>query len=91
MEELIAELATSLRDAGDEREKIAAAFSKFIELGFPICNSPSALWEFVGTALRRAGLDATEQDRRLRIYSTVSHARFGSGRPLPPDWPWHES
>lgn len=89
VEEAVAELAAGLLAAGDDRERIAAAYRRFIDAGFPVCGSPSALWDYVGTALRRAGYDAPERDRRLRIYSTISWERFGT-RPYPPGWPWHE-
>ncbi len=86
---MIADLVAALHAAGEDRERIAAAFGRFIDAGLPVCGSPSALWDHLGTALRRAGYDAAGRDRRTRIYSTVSHQRFG-GRPLPSDWPWHE-
>jgi hypothetical protein len=90
MDTVIVDLVARLHAAGDDRERIATALTRFIEAGLPVCGSPSALWEYLDKALRRAGYDPAERDRRTRIYSTVAHHRFGDGRPLPPDWPWHE-
>ena len=82
--------AAGLRSAGDERAAIVAVFERFIDEGISIVYSPSALWDYVSTVIRRAGFDTSQWDRRMRIYSTVSNQRFQGGRPYGPDWPWNE-
>jgi hypothetical protein len=82
--------AAGLRSAGEDRAAIIAVFERFIDEGMALVHSPSALWDHVGTAIRRAGFDASQRDRRMRIYSTVSNRRFQGGRPYGPDWPWNE-
>jgi hypothetical protein len=89
VDEVVAELAAALLAAGNDREQVAAAFGRFIDAGLPICGSPSALWGYVSMALRKAGCDAAETDRRMRVYWTVSWERFCTV-PYAPNWPWHE-
>jgi hypothetical protein len=55
-----------------------------------IMNSPSAMWDFFGTVLHRAGFNEQQKDWRTRIFSTVTNEVFQGGHPYPPDWPWHE-
>ena len=83
--------AAALRSVGDDRAAIIAVFERFLDEGMAIVYSPSAMWDYVGMALRRAGFDASQRDRRMRIFSTVTNWRFQGGRPYPPDWPWHET
>lgn len=90
MDALIERTATGLCAAGDDRAAIIAVIRPFLANGMEIVGSPSALWGYFDTVLRRAGFNATQQDWRLRIYSTVTQEVFGGGRPYPPDWPWHE-
>jgi hypothetical protein len=85
-----ADTAAELRAAGDDREPIAAVIRSFLDRALDVLYHPSALWFEFEAALRQAGFDAVQRDRRMRIYGTVSHERFGGGRPLPPDWPWFE-
>jgi hypothetical protein len=73
--------AAGLRSAGDDRAAIIAVFERFIEEGMAIVYSPSALWDYISMAIGRAGFDASQRDRRMRIYSTVSNRRFQGGRP----------
>jgi hypothetical protein len=87
MDALIRQTAAQMREARDDREAIIATIRHFLDAGMKIVYSGVAMWEFFITALRRAGFDAQEQDRRTRIFSTVIMA----GQHLPPDWPWHES
>jgi hypothetical protein len=82
--------AAGLRSAGDDRAPIIAVFERFIDEGMALVHSPSALWDYVSMAIRQAGFDASQWDRRMRIYSTVSNQRFQGGRPYGPDWPWNE-
>ena len=83
--------AAGLRSAGDDRASIIAVFERFLDEGMVIVYSPSAMWDYVSMAIRRAGFDASQRDRRMRIYSTVTNRRFQGGRPYPPGWPWHEA
>ena len=83
--------AAALRSAGDDRAAILAVLERFLDEGLAIVYSPSAMWEYASMAMRRAGFDASQEDRGLRIYSTVTNRRFQGGRPYPPDWPWHEA
>jgi hypothetical protein len=77
--------AAGLRSAGDDRAAILAVFEGFIDEGMPLIHSPSALWDYVSTVILRAAFDASQRDRRMRIYSTVSNQRFSGGRPYGPD------
>jgi hypothetical protein len=86
IEALIARTAARLREAEDDREAIIATIRHYLDAGRKIVYSGVAMWEHFSTVLRRAGFDAREQDRRMRIFSTVIMA----GASLPPDWPWHE-
>jgi hypothetical protein len=90
VEEWLERSVAGLRSAGDDRAAILAVFERFIDEGMAIVYSPSALWDYVSMAIRRAGFDASQRDRRMRIYSTVSNRRFQGGRPYGPDWPWNE-
>jgi hypothetical protein len=90
VQEVIAALVSALHAAGDDRGRIAEAFQQFIDAGFPVCKSPSALWDYLGTALRQGGYTGAGWDRRMRIYSTVSWERFSAPEPYPADWPWRE-
>jgi hypothetical protein len=90
LDALIAATAPELRAAGDDREATAAAIRRFLDAAVDILFHPSALWFEFMAALKQAGFDHRQQDRRLRIYGTVSHERFGGGRPLPANWPWFE-
>jgi hypothetical protein len=91
IEAVIDRAATGLRAAGDDRAAIIRVFESFLDEGMAVVYSPSAMWDYLGTVLRRAGLDAAQQDRRYRIFSTVTNRRFRGGKPYPPDWPWHET
>jgi hypothetical protein len=90
LDQVNAATAQRLREAGEDREGIAAAARLFLDEALAVLFHPSALWFEWSKALRLAGFDAKQTDRRMRIYGTVSHERFGRGRPLPPDWPWFE-
>jgi hypothetical protein len=90
MDRVLDETAAQLRAAGEDRQAIMAAIRRFLDAGMTIIYSPSAMWEFFDTALRRAGFDGQECDRRTRIFSTVTNEVFQGGRPYPTDWPWHE-
>jgi hypothetical protein len=90
MADVNAVLVADLHAAGNDRSAIVAAFGRFIDAGLPVCGSPSALWDHLSATLWKAGYDRPCRDRRTRIYGTVSHQRFGGGRPLGADWPWHE-
>ncbi len=90
MNVLVANTAQSLRDAGESREAIAGIIYRFQEEGLQILYHPAMMWGYFEMALELAGYNAAAQDRRLRIYSTVSHDRFAPGKPFPKDWPWLE-
>jgi hypothetical protein len=90
LDQVNAETAGRLREAGEDREAIAAVAKQFLEEALSVLSHPSALWFEWSKALRLAGYDAKQTDRRMRIYGTVSHERFGRGRPLPANWPWSE-
>lgn len=90
LDALIATTAPELRAAGEDRELIAGVIRRFLDTAVDILFHPSRLWFEFMAVLKLAGFDSRQQDRRLRIYGTVSHERFGNGRPLPADWPWFE-
>jgi hypothetical protein len=90
MDMLIGETGAALRAAGEDRAAILPAIRRFLDEGMAIMNSPSAMWDFFGVVLYRAGFNEEEKDRRMRIFSTVTRERFQGGHPYPPDWPWHE-
>ena len=90
LETLINETAAAMRAAGENRAAIITIIRRFLEAGMAIMNSPSAMWDFFGMVLHRAGFDEQQKDRRMRIFSTVTNERFQGGHPYPPDWPWHE-
>ena len=90
MDLLFAETGASLRAAGDDRAAIIAAIRRFLDEGMAIMYSPSAMWDFFGMVLHRAGFNQQEKDRRMRVFSTVTNERFQGGRPYPLDWPWLE-
>jgi len=90
MDMLIGETAAALRAAGEDRAAIITAIRRFLQAGMAIVYSPSAMWDFFGVVLRRAGFTWQEHDRRMRIFSTVTNEVFQGGHPYPPDWPWHE-
>ena len=83
-----------IRAADGDRAGIVAAIEAFLDFGDAGDYSPSALWDYFSmsapTVPEMAGCDAAAEDRVVRIFSTCTHARYGGGRPLPADWPWHE-
>src|SRR5262245_11758276 len=87
---LVSATAARLRDAGAKREAIVSVIRRFLDEGQAIVYHPSLLWGLFEDALDKAGYGAWALDRRLRIYSTVSHELFGEGEPLPDDWPRFE-
>jgi hypothetical protein len=66
MDGLIGETAAARRAAGECSEATVAAVRRFLDAGMEIVYSPLAVWDFFGSALRRAGFDEQEQDRRTR-------------------------
>jgi hypothetical protein len=86
--------ADQLRAAQGERTAIIRAIEQFLDFGDAGDYSPFELWNYFSISapnvLALAGFDAAEEDRVTRIFSTCTHARYGGGQPLPPDWPWHE-
>jgi hypothetical protein len=90
LDALLLRTADELRAAGGDRGLIAAAFERFLDEGMPIIGEAEALYDPVQTLMERAGFDARQTDRGMRIFSTVAADRFLGGRPYPPDWPWHE-
>jgi hypothetical protein len=93
--------AERLRAATGPRDAIVAAIEQFLDEAESIVDegklrvySPSALWDHFAISSpsipEMAGYDTQGRDRIVRIFSTVAHKRWGDGRPLPPDWPWHE-
>ncbi len=90
MGSLVERTSAALRAAGEDRDVIAAVITRFLDEGLDILYHPGMMWGYFDQALARAGYDESGQDRRLRIYSTVSHERFAPGQPFPEDWPWLE-
>jgi hypothetical protein len=90
MHTLIGETAAALRTAGEDRAAIITAIRRFLEAGMAIVYSPSAMWDFFGMVLHRAGFNEQQKDRRTRIFSTVTNEIFQGGHPYPLDWRWHE-
>jgi hypothetical protein len=90
MESLIGRTAGELQAAGEDRDATAAVIARFLDEGLDILDHPGMMWGYFDKALVRAGYDERGQDRRLRIYSTVSHERFAPGEPFEDDWPWLE-
>lgn len=90
IQSVIDRAAAGLREAGEDRAAIVAALEVFLDEGMAVVYSPSATWDYLGTVLRRAGLDRQQEARRYRLFSTVTQQRFQGGRAYPPDWPWHE-
>jgi hypothetical protein len=88
------ETAERLRAARGERSAIIAAIEEFLDFGDAGEYSPAVLWDYFcissPTIPALAGYDAVGEDRIIRIFSTCTHARYGGGEPLPPDWPWFE-
>lgn len=55
MHTLIGETAAALRAAGEDRAAIITAIRRFLQAGMAIVYSPSAMWDFFGMVLHRAG------------------------------------
>jgi hypothetical protein len=87
--------ADQLQIARGERAAIISAIEQFLDFGDAGDYSPCELWDYFSISAPNvptlAGFDAAEEDRVTRIFSTCTHARYGDGQPLPPDWPWHET
>ena len=87
-------IADQLRAAGGERAAIIHAIEQFLDFGDAGEYSPLDLWDYFSISAPSipalAGFSTAEEDRVTRIFSTCTHARYGDGQPLPPDWPWHE-
>jgi hypothetical protein len=83
-----------LRAANGVRVAIVAAIERFLDFGDAGEYSPAELWDHFATSSptvpELAGCDAAAEDMVIRIFSTCTNARYGDGRPLPEDWPWHE-
>lgn len=86
--------AARARAANGDRAVIVVAIERFLDFGDASEYSPAELWDFFATSSptvpEMAGCDSTAEDRVIRIFSTCTHARYGDGKPLPSDWPWHE-
>lgn len=86
--------AQQLRGANGDRSAIIATIESFLNFGDAGEYSPAELWDYFcissPTIPALAGCDARAEDRIIRIFSTCTHARYGGGQPLPPDWPWFE-
>lgn len=94
MSAMCLDTAGRIRAANGDRAGIAAAIEAFLDFGDAGDYSPFELWDYfsmsVPTVPALAGCDAAAEDRVVRIFATCTHARYGDGRPLPADWPWHE-
>jgi len=92
MEAMRWETAERLRAGRGERAATVAAIEPFRDFGDAGEYSPKELWYYFAisspTVPALAGCDPVEADRVIRIFSTCTHARYGGGKPLPPNWPW---
>jgi hypothetical protein len=86
---LVSATAARLREGGPKRAAVVAVIRRFLDEGQEIIYR-SLLWIYFQNALYEAGYGAWARDRRLRIYSTVSHEVIGGGEHLPEDWQWFE-
>jgi hypothetical protein len=88
------ETAERLRAAHGDRAAIVAAIERYLDFGDAGEYSPFELWDHFcissPSVPALAGCDAVAEDRVTRIFSTCTNARYGGGKPLPPDWPWYE-
>jgi hypothetical protein len=88
------ETADRVQVAGGDRAAIVSAIERFLDFGDAGEYSPKELWDFFAndspSVAGLAGCDAATRDRVIRIFATCAHARYGGGRPLPANWPWHE-
>lgn len=86
--------ADRLRVAGGNRQAIIAVIEQFLDAVEELEDSPAVIWDYfcisAPTIPEMAGYDKAAEDRIIRIFSTVTHGRWGEGQPLPADWPWHE-